>query len=175
MARKANGLAHTKWLCKHHIVFSSKHRRKATCNRYRKDLGEILRRLCQWKGVEMLEGRLMPDHVHMLASIPPKVSVSSLMGHLKGKGSPLMFDRRASLKYEFGNGKLWAGGCCVSTVGLDEATIAKHIREQERADVTQDRLSIKGYEDPFAGGPRVGRWARLPVRPARHESGGHWA
>ncbi|MFC2705750.1 MAG: IS200/IS605 family transposase [Olsenella profusa] len=157
MARKANGLAHTKWLCKYHIVFSPKHRRKATCNQYRKGLGEILRRLRQWEGVEMLEGRLMPDHVHMLVPIPPKVSVSSLMGYLKGRSSPLMLDRHADLKYEFGSRKLWAEGCCVSTVGLNEATIARYIRGQERADITQDRLSVKEYEDPFARGPRAGR------------------
>ncbi|MBS6418899.1 MAG: IS200/IS605 family transposase [Olsenella uli] len=175
MARKANSLAHTKWLCKYHIVFSPKYRRKAIYNQYRKDLGEILRRLCQWKGVEILEGHLMPDHVHMLVSIPPKISVSSFMGYLKGKSSLLMFDRHANLKYKFGNRKFWAEGYYVSTVGLNEATIAKYIREQERADITQDRLSIKEYEDPFARGPRVGRWARLPVRPARHESGGYWA
>lgn len=157
MARRANGLAHTKWPCKYHIVFSPKYRRKAIYNQYRKDLGEILRRPCQWKGVETLEGHLMPNHVHMLVSIPPKISVSGFMGYLKGKSSLLMFDRHANLKYKFGNRKFWAEGYHVSTVGLNEATTAKYIREQERADITQDRLGIKEYEDPFARGPRVGR------------------
>ena len=101
----------------------------------------------------------MPDHVHMLVSIPPKISVSSFMGYLKGKSSLLMFDRHANLKYKFGNRKFWAEGHCVSTVGLNEATIAKYIREQERADIALDRLSVKEYEDPFARGPQ-GRWAR---------------
>lgn len=84
MAQKANSLAHTKWLCKYHIVFAPKYRRKVVYNQYRKDLGEIFRQLCQWKGVEIIEGHLMPDHVHMLVSIPPKISVSSFMGYLKG-------------------------------------------------------------------------------------------
>ena len=96
----------------------------------------------------------MPDHVHMLVSIPPKISVSSFMGYLKGKSSLLMFDRHANLKHEFGNRKFWAEGHCVSTVGPDEATIAKHVREQGRADIAQDRLSAREYEDPFARGPQ---------------------
>ena len=149
MAQGANGLAHTKWLCKYHIVFTPKYRRKAICNQYRRDLGEILRRLCQWKGVEIIEGHLMPDHVHMLVSIPPKISVSGFMGYLKGKSSLMMFDRHADLKYKFGNGKFWAEGYYVSTVGLNEATIAKCIGEQESADIALDRLSVKEYEDPF--------------------------
>ena len=150
MAQKANSLSHTKWLCKYHIVFAPKYRRKIIYNQYRKDLGQILRQLCQWKGVEIIEGHLMPDHVHMLVSIPPKISVSSFMGYLKGKSSLLMLDRHANLKYKFGNRKFWAEGYYVSTVGLNEKTIAKYIREQERADIAQDRLSVKEYEDPFA-------------------------
>ena len=150
VAQKANSLAHTKWLCKYHIVFTPKYRRKAIYSQYRKDLGEILRQLCQWKGVEIIEGHLMPDHVHMLVSIPPKISVSSFMGYLKGKSSLLMFDRHANLKYKFGNRKFWAEGYYVSTVGLNESTIAKHVREQESADIALDRLSVKEYEDPFS-------------------------
>jgi putative transposase len=110
MAQKANSLAHTKWMCKYHIVFCPKYRRKAVYNQYREDLGQILRQLCQWKGVEIIEGHLMPDHVHMLVSIPPKISVSSFMGYLKGKSSLLMFDKHANLKYKFGNRKFWARG-----------------------------------------------------------------
>jgi putative transposase len=91
----------------------------------------------------------MPDHVHMLVSIPPKISVSSFVGYPKSKSSLLMFDKHASLKYKFGNRKFWAGGYCVSTVGLNEATIAKCIREQEAADIAPDKLSVKEYEDPF--------------------------
>ncbi|WP_314951330.1 IS200/IS605 family transposase [Lancefieldella parvula] len=149
MAHKANSLAHTKWLCKYHIVFTPKYRRKVIYNKYREDLREILKMLCDWKGVEVLEGHLMPDHIHMLVSIPPKISVSSFMGYLKGKSSLLMFDRHANLKYKYGNRKFWAEGYYVSTVGLNEATIRKYIREQENADIVQDKLSLKEYENPF--------------------------
>ena len=149
MAQKANSLAHTKWMCKYHIVFCPKYRRKIIYNKYREDLREILKMLCDWKGVEILEGHLMPDHIHMLVSIPPKISVSSFMGYLKGKSSLLMFDRHANLKYKYGNRKFWAEGYYVSTVGLNEATIRKYIREQENADIAQDRLSLKEYENPF--------------------------
>ena len=135
MAQKANSLAHTKWMCKCHIVFCPKYRRKAICSQCREDLGQILRQLCQWKGVEIIEGHLMPDHVHMLVSIPPKISVSGFMGCLKGKSPLLMSGRHASLKCRFGNRKFWAEGCHVSAVGLNEATIAKYIREQEQADI----------------------------------------
>ena len=154
VAQKANSLAHTKWLCKYRIVFSPKYRRKAIYNEYRRDLAQIFRDLCRWKGVEIIEGHLMPDHAHMLAGIPPKISVSSFMGYLRGKSSLLMFDRHANLKHEFGNRKFWAEGYYVSTVGLNEATIAKYVREQERADIAQDRLSVKEYEDPFARRPQ---------------------
>ena len=108
MAHKANSLAHTKWLCKYHIVFTPKYRRKIIYNKYREDLREILKMLCDWKGVEILEGHLMLDHIHMLVSILPKISVSSFMGYLKGKSSLLMFDRYANLKYKYGNRKFWA-------------------------------------------------------------------
>ena len=149
MAHKATSLAHTKWLCKYHIVFTPKYRRKVIYNKYREDLREILKMLCDWKGVEILEGHLMPDHIHMLVSIPPKISVSSFMGYLKGKSSLLMFDRHVNLKYKYGNRKFWAEGYYVSTVGLNEATIRKYIREQENADIAQDKLSLKEYENPF--------------------------
>ena len=150
MAQKANSLAHTKRMCRCHIVFCPKYRRKAIYNQYREDLGEILRNLCQWKGVEIIEGHLMPDHVHMLVSIPPKISVSSFMGYLKGKSALLMFDKHANLKYKFGNRKFWAEGYYVSTVGMNEATIAKYIREQEAADIALGKLGVKEYEDPFS-------------------------
>ena len=149
MAQKANSLAHTKWMCKCHIVSCPEHGRKAICSQCREDLGTILRQLCQWKGVEIIEGHLMPDRVHMLVSIPPRISVPGFMGCLKGKSSLLMFGKHANLKYKFGNRKFWAEGYYVSTVGLNEATIAKYIREQEQADIALDRLSVKEYEDPF--------------------------
>ena len=98
---KANSAAHTKWLCKYHIVFTPKYRRKIIYNQYKKDLAQILYDLCAYKGVEIIEGHLMPDHVHMLVSIPPKISVSSFMGYLKGKSSLMMFNRYANLKYRY--------------------------------------------------------------------------
>lgn len=129
MGIKAQSSAHTKWLCKYHIVFSPKFRRKVIFSSIRSSVGEILRDLCKYKGVEIIEGHLMPDHVHMLVSIPPRLSVSSFMGYLKGKSSLMIFDRHANLKYKFGNRKFWSEGFYVSTVGLNEATIQKYIRE----------------------------------------------
>ena len=149
MAQKTNALSHTKWLCKYHIVFTPKYRRKIIYNQYRESLIEILRLLCKYKGVEIIEGHMMPDHVHMLESIPPKISISSFMGYLKGKSSLMMFDRHANLKYKFGNRHFWAEGYYVSTVGLNEATIAKYIREQEQHDIAMDKLSVREYENPF--------------------------
>ena len=150
MAQKAYSLSHTKWMCKYHIVFTPKYRRKIIYNQIRRDIGEILRRLCEYKGVEIIEGHLMPDHVHIPVGIPPKISVSSFMGYLKGKSALMVFDEHANLKYKFGNRRFWAEDYYVSTVGLNEATIAKYIREQEAADIALDRLSVKEYEDPFA-------------------------
>lgn len=114
-------------------------------------MGEILRDLCKYKGIEIIEGHLMPDHVHMLVSIPPKLSVSSFMGYLKGKISLMIFDRHVNLKYKFGNRKFWSEGYDVSTVGLNEATIQKYIREQEKSDLISDKLSTKEHIDPFKG------------------------
>ncbi len=151
MGIKAQSSAHTKWLCKYHIVFSPKYRRKVIFTRIRSSIGEILRDLCKYKGVEIIEGHLMPDHVHILVSIPPKISVSSFMGYLKGKSALMIFDKHANLKYKFGNRKFWSEGYYVSTVGLNEATIRKYIREQEKSDLMQDKLSTREHEDPFKG------------------------
>ena len=129
MAQKAHSLSHTKWMCKYHIVFTPKYRRKVIYNQYRSSLGEIFHRLCSYKGVEIIEGHLMPDHVHMLVSIPPRTSVSSFMGYLKGKSALMMFDKHSNLKYKFGNRHFWAEGYYVSTVGLNEATIKKYIQD----------------------------------------------
>ena len=149
MANKTNSLSHTKWMCKYHIVFTPKYRRKVIFYQYRESLIEIFKLLCKYKGVEIIEGHMMPDHVHMLVSIPPKLSVSSFMGYLKGKSALMMFDRHANLKYKFGNRHFWAEGYYVSTVGLNENTIAKYIREQEQHDIALDKLSVKEYTDPF--------------------------
>lgn len=150
MANQINSLSHTNWMCKYHIVFTPKYRRKIIYNQYRESLREIIKLLCKYKGVEILEGHLMPDHVHLVLSIPPKLSVSAFMGYLKGKSALMMFERHANLKYKFGNRKFWAEGYYVSTVGLNEVTVRKYVREQEMHDQAVDKLSAKEYEDPFA-------------------------
>lgn len=151
MPNSSSSLSHTKWMCKYHIVFTPKYRRKAIYAQYKISIGEILRTLCKYKGVEIIEGHLMIDHVHMLVSIPPKYSVSQFMGYLKGKSSLMIFDKHANLKYKFGNRHFWSEGYYVSTVGLNEATIKKYIQEQEAHDIAMDKLSVKEYEDPFKG------------------------
>ena len=151
MAKKENALAHTNWMCKYHIVFTPKYRRKMIYNQYREDVREIIKQLCSYKGVEILGGNVMSDHVHILVSIPPKMSVSSFMGYLKGKSALMMFDRHANLKYKFGNRHFWSEGYYVSTVGLNEAVIKKYIQDQEKYDIAMDKLSVKEYEDPFKG------------------------
>ena len=149
MANKSYSLAHTKWMCKYHIVFTPKYRRKVIYAKYRKDLQEYIKRLCRYKNVKIIEGHMMIDHVHLLVAIPPKISVSSFMGYLKGKSALMMFENHANLKYKFGNRHFWAEGYYVSTVGLNEETIKKYIKEQEKHDITMDKLSVKEYEDPF--------------------------
>ena len=123
MANIRDSLSHTKWLCKYHIVFTPKYRRKAIYGQYKKSIGQILRQLCGYKGVEIIEGHLMPDHIHMPVSIPPKYSVSQFMGYLKGKSSLMIFDKHSNLKYKFGNRHFWTEGYYVSTVGLNEAQL----------------------------------------------------
>ena len=145
MANKNYSLAHTKWMCKYHIVFTPKYRRKVIYAQYRRDLQEYIKRLCKYKDVEIIEGHMMIDHVHLLVAIPPRISVSSL----KGKSALMMFEHHANLKYKFGNRHFWAEGYYVSTVGLNEEAIRKYIKEQEKHDMAMDRLSVKEYEDPF--------------------------
>jgi len=152
MANQTHSLAHTKWVCKYHIVFTPKYRRKAIYGELRRDIQEYIRTLCKYKGVEIIEGHMMLDHVHLLLSIPPKMSVSSFMGYLKGKSALMVFEHHANLKYKYGNRHFWAEGYYVSTVGLNEATIKKYIAEQEKHDIALDKLSVKEYEDPFRGG-----------------------
>lgn len=147
----AKSLTHTKWMCKYHIVFTPKYRRKIIFNQYRESVRENIRDLCKWKGVEIIEGHVCVDHVHLLVSIPPKMAVSNLMGYLKGKSAMMMFDRHANLKYKYGNRNFWSRGYYVSTVGLNEATIAKYVREQEKHDQMMDKISKKETVDPFRG------------------------
>ena len=151
MANQTNSLAHTKGGGKEHSGCTPKYRRKIVYNQYKESLRDIIRTLCKYKGVEIVEGKIMTDHVHLLVSIPPKMSVSSFMGYLKGKSALMMFDKHANLKYKFGNRHFWAEGYYVSTVGLNEATIKKYIEDQEKHDIAMDKLSVKEYEDPFKG------------------------
>ncbi len=148
----AESLAHTKYVCKYHIVFTTKYRRKIIYYQLRADIREIIKDLCKWKGVTIIEGHLMSDHVHLLLSIPPKYAVSDIMGYLKGRSSMMIFERHANLKYKFGSKHFWATGYYVSTVGLNSATVEKYIRDQEKADQIEDRLTTKEYVDPFKGG-----------------------
>ena len=112
-------LSHTRWNCKYHIVFIPKYRRKEIYGKLRSDIGQIIRQLCSYKGVEIMEAHAMPDHIHMLVRIPPKIAISNFMGYLKGKSSLMIFERHANLKYKYGNRNFWAKGFFVSTVGLD--------------------------------------------------------
>ena len=144
-----SSLSHSKWNCKYHIVFAPKYRRKVIYGELRRDIANILSMLCKRKGVEIIEAEMCPDHVHMLVKIPPNISVSSFMGYLKGKSALMMFERHANLKYKFGNRHFWAEGYYVSTVGLNEETIRRYIRDQEKHDMAVDKLSVKEYEDSF--------------------------
>lgn len=144
-------LSHTRWNCKYHIVFIPKYRRKEIYGKIRTDIGQIIRQLCAYKDVEIIEAHAMPDHIHMLVRIPPKIAVSNFMGYLKGKSSLMIFERHANLKYKYGNRNFWAKGFYVSTVGLDTKKVQEYIRDQEKEDMVQDNLSSKEYKDPFKG------------------------
>ncbi len=148
-----NTLAHTVWNCKYHIIFAPKYRRQIVYGKIKKDIGQILRQLCDRKGVEILEANACPDHIHMLLKIPPKHSVSSIMGYLKGKSSLMIFDRHANLKYKYGNRHFWCRGYFVDTVGKNEKRIAEYVRNQLQEDVLTDQLSFKEFVDPFTGEP----------------------
>ncbi|HEP1534220.1 IS200/IS605 family transposase [Streptococcus pyogenes] len=152
MAKTSYSLSHTKWMCKYHIVFTPKYGRKSIYYKIRQDLVSIFRHLCQYKGMEIIEGHMMPDHVHMLVLIPPKLSISNFMEYLKSKSALMIFDKQANLKYKYGNRKFWARGYYVRTVGLKEKTVAKYIREQGKNDIALDQLSVKEYEDPVSDG-----------------------
>ena len=151
--KDTNSLTHTTWECKYHIVFAPKYRRQVIYKEIKMDIGVILTKLCEYKGIEIIEAQLMPDHVHMLVKIPPKWSVSSIMGYLKGKSSIMIFDRHANLKYRYGNRKFWCTGYYVSTVGRNEKQIKEYIQNQLQEDHLEDRMSLKEYIDPFTGEP----------------------
>ena len=148
-----DSLSHTRWNCKYHIVFAPKYRRQIIYGKIKKDVGAILRTLCERKGVEIIEAEACPDHIHMLVSIPPKLSVSSFMGYLKGKSSLMIFDRHANLKYKYGNRKFWAEGYYVDTVGKNKKVIEEYIKKQLQEDIATDQMYLKEFTDPFTGEP----------------------
>lgn len=144
-------LTHSKWRCQHHIVFAPKYRRKEIYGKIKADIGRILRKLCEQKGVEILEAQACPDHIHMLVSIPPSISVAQFMGYLKEKSSLMIFDRHANLKYKYGNRHFWCRGYYVDTVGRNKRAIEEYIKNQLQEDIAADQISFKEYLDPFTG------------------------
>ena len=146
-----NSLSHTRWKCKYHIVFAPKFRRQIIYGQIKSDIGRILRTLCEQKKVEIHEAEACPDHIHMLVSIPPNLSVSQFVGYLKGKSSLMIFDRHANLKYKYGSRHFWCRGYYVDTVGRNKKVIAEYIRNQLEEDNASDQISFREYADPFRG------------------------
>lgn len=152
-----NSLAHTTWNCKYHVVFAPKYRRQVIYGKIKTDIGKILRKLCEQRGVEILEATACGDHVHMIIAIPPKYSVSSIMGYLKGKSSLMIFDRHANLKYKYGNRHFWCRGYYVDTVGRNEKAIREYVKNQLQEDIANDQISLTEYVDPFTGEQVLGK------------------
>ena len=146
-----NSLAHSKWNCKYHIVFAPKYRRMVIYNEIKVDIGKILRKLCEQKGVNIIEAEACPNHIHMLLEIPPKYSVAQIMGYLKGKSSLIIFDRHANLKYKYGNRHFWCRGYFVDTVGKNKKKIQEYIQNQLQEDIACDQISLFETVDPFTG------------------------
>ena len=144
-----NSLAHTKWNCKYHVVFAPKFRRKIIYHQLREDIGKIIRMLCERKGITIIEAELCPDHIHMLISIPPKMSVAGAIGYIKGKSTLLIFDRHADMKYKYGQRQFWCRGYYVDTVGKNTKAIQEYIANQLKEDKLADDMSSKEYIDPF--------------------------
>ncbi len=146
-------LAHTKYNCKYHIVFAPKYRRQVIYGKIKRDIGVMLRKLCQYKGIEIIEAEACSDHIHMLLSIPPKYSVAQVMGYLKGKSSLMIFEKYANLKYKYGQRSFWCRGYYVDTVGKNKKVIQEYIRNQLQEDYNYEQLTLKEYIDPFTGVP----------------------
>ena len=151
MKLDTDSLAHTKWNCKYHIVFAPKYRRRVIYGKIKADIGIMLRKLCEYKQVEIMEAEACKDHIHMLVSIPPKYSVSQIMGYLKGKSSLMIFEKYANMKYKYGNRHFWCRGYYVDTVGRNKKAIAEYIRNQLQEDISYDQMSLAEYVDPFTG------------------------
>ena len=153
MKLDTSSLAHTKWECKYHIVFAPKFRRQIIYGKIKMDIGRMLRKLCEYKGIEIIEAEACKDHIHMLVSIPPKYSIAQIMGYLKGKSSLMIFEKYANLKYKYGNRHFWCRGYYVSTVGRNKKAIQEYIQNQLQEDYSDDQMRIKEYVDPFTGQP----------------------
>ena len=151
MKNEIKSTVHSKYRCEYHIVFAPKYRRKEIYGQLKRDIGEILRKLCEQKGVEIIEAEACPDHIHMLVSIPPYLSIAQFMGFLKGKSSLMIFDRHANLKYKYGQRSFWCRGYFVDTVGKNETAIRNYIRNLLEEDYAKDQMSLKEYTDPFTG------------------------
>ena len=146
-----NGLAHTTWNCKYHIVFAPKYRRKVFYGEKRLEIGAILRSLCEWKEVDLIEGEVCPDHVHLPVSIPPKISVAGFMRYLKGKSSILIYQKYANMKFKYRNREFWCRGNYVDTDGKNKKAIQEYIANQLKQDKESDQLSLFDPRDPFMG------------------------
>ena len=144
-------LSHSKWRCKYHLVFAPKYRRQAIYGKIKEDIGVILRKLCEQKGVEIIEAQACKDHIHMLVSIPPSIGVAQFMGYLKGKSALMIFERHANLKYKYGNRHFWCRGYYADTVGRNAKVIEEYIKNQLQEDIASDQMTLKEYYDPFAG------------------------
>ena len=151
MKLDTESLVHTYWNCKYHVVFAPKSRRRIFYGDHKRDIGKILRELCNWKQVKIIEAEACQDHIHMLVEIPPKMSVSGFMGFLKGKSSILIHERHGNLKYKYGNRSFWCRGYYVDTVGKNAKKIAEYIHNQLKEDELHDQLTLKEYPDPFTG------------------------
>lgn len=148
-----NSLAHTTWECKYHLVFAPKYRRQIIYGKIKADIAQILSTLCKRKGIEIIEAECCKDHIHMLVRIPPKYSVSEIMGYLKGKSSLMIFEKHANLKYKYGNRHFWCRGYFVDTVGKNAKKIQEYIANQLKEDLEIDQLTLNEYIDPFTGEP----------------------
>jgi REP element-mobilizing transposase RayT len=148
-----NSLAHTTWECKYHLVFAPKYRRQIIYGKLKSDVAQILSTLCKRKGIEIIEAECCKDHVHMLVRIPPKYSVSEIMGYLKGKSSLMIFEKHANLKYKYGNRHFWCRGYYVDTVGKNTKKIQEYIANQLKDDMEADQITLNEYIDPFTGEP----------------------
>ena len=133
------------------VAFAPKYRRKVIYGKIKKDIGEIIRKLCEQKGVEIIEAEACKDHIHLLVSILPYISVAQFMGYLKGKSTLMIFDRHANLKYKYGNRHFWCRGYYVDTVGRNKKVIEKYIQNQLEEDFANDQISLREYVDPFTG------------------------